>query len=502
MPFNALRERRSFAKLEEVLPPPNLIEVQKESFSWFLREGLGGALKDISPVEDFTGNLALKMAEGLKEYLLRQIHAEGLDATDDGKERIRKATAKMDHSEHGGAPVLGVAARLTAAGALRGARGTSILPAMTTLTPSKLMGAEVKRKEDPRLITGASTYTGDVSLPGLHHVAARGGKTMSKARFGEVITAMVTPFAGDGSMDVRAARALAARLVEHGSDGLVLSGTTGESPTLSIDDKLALFENVLDEVGGRARILAGTGTYDTAESISLTRAAGAIGVDACLVVTPYYSKPPQAGIDMTGTGGSRHLDHSERAHRVVGVAAMARQRDHGVAERQRLRHDAVRSGLELEVAGQTPPHRAGHAFRRAASHLVPIVACDLELGLDGHLDLGQRQQVLEPGLAGHLLQQKPAHLPGICGGGEPGKERVILSGPVLLELLEPGDEGVGLAGHAGRQRSDRTPQRFDECDLGPRDRALPLELVGHGLLRQARLEPAAVVARELPLELG
>ena len=119
---------------------------------------------------------------------------------------------------------------------------------------------------------------------------------MSNARFGEVITAMVTPFAEDGSMDARAARALAARLVEHGSDGLVLCGTTGESPTLSIDDKLALFENVLDEVGGRAKVIAGTGTYDTAESISLTKAAGALGVDACLVVTPYYSKPPQNGL--------------------------------------------------------------------------------------------------------------------------------------------------------------------------------------------------------------
>jgi 4-hydroxy-tetrahydrodipicolinate synthase len=119
---------------------------------------------------------------------------------------------------------------------------------------------------------------------------------MSKARFGEVITAMVTPFAEDGSMDVRAARSLAARLVEHGSDGLVLSGTTGESPTLSLEDKLALFEHVIDEVGGRAKIIAGTGTYDTAESISLTRAAGALGVDACLVVTPYYSKPPQNGL--------------------------------------------------------------------------------------------------------------------------------------------------------------------------------------------------------------
>ena len=119
---------------------------------------------------------------------------------------------------------------------------------------------------------------------------------MSKPRFGEVITAMVTPFAGDGSLDISAARSLAARLVEHGSDGLVLSGTTGESPTLSHDEKLALFENVIDEVGGRAAIIVGTGTYDTKESVSLTKEVGSLGVDACLVVTPYYSKPPQNGL--------------------------------------------------------------------------------------------------------------------------------------------------------------------------------------------------------------
>lgn len=119
---------------------------------------------------------------------------------------------------------------------------------------------------------------------------------MAGARFGQVITAMVTPFADDESFDVKAARSLAAHLVDHGSEGLVLAGTTGESPTLSHDEKLALFENVLEEVGDRASIIAGTGTYDTAETITLTKEATALGVDACLVVTPYYSKPPQNGL--------------------------------------------------------------------------------------------------------------------------------------------------------------------------------------------------------------
>ena len=119
---------------------------------------------------------------------------------------------------------------------------------------------------------------------------------MNKNRFGEVLTAMVTPFSKDGSLDLAAARSLAAYLVDHGSDGLVVCGTTGESPTLTHDEKMALFEAVIEEVGERATIIAGTGTYNTAGSIGLTRDVSNLGVDACLVVTPYYSKPPQNGL--------------------------------------------------------------------------------------------------------------------------------------------------------------------------------------------------------------
>jgi 4-hydroxy-tetrahydrodipicolinate synthase len=107
---------------------------------------------------------------------------------------------------------------------------------------------------------------------------------------------MVTPFGADGSLDVGAARRLARHLVDHGSDGIVVGGTTGEAPTLSKGEKLKMFETVLDEAGGRASVIAGTGTYDTRESVELTREAGALGVAGCLVVTPYYSKPPQNGL--------------------------------------------------------------------------------------------------------------------------------------------------------------------------------------------------------------
>jgi 4-hydroxy-tetrahydrodipicolinate synthase len=113
---------------------------------------------------------------------------------------------------------------------------------------------------------------------------------------GEVLTAIVTPFHPDGSVNVEKFRELAVFLVDHGSDGLVVSGTTGESPTLSDAEKLELFAAAVDAVGDRATVVAGTGSNDTAHSAKLTARAHELGVDAFLVVTPYYNKPPQRAI--------------------------------------------------------------------------------------------------------------------------------------------------------------------------------------------------------------
>jgi 4-hydroxy-tetrahydrodipicolinate synthase len=113
---------------------------------------------------------------------------------------------------------------------------------------------------------------------------------------GEVLTAIVTPFGADGAVNVEKFRELAGYLVDHGSDGIVVAGTTGESPTLTDDEKLELFEAAVDAVGDRATVIAGTGTYDTRHSATMTERADALGVDGFLVVTPYYSKPPQRAI--------------------------------------------------------------------------------------------------------------------------------------------------------------------------------------------------------------
>jgi 4-hydroxy-tetrahydrodipicolinate synthase len=113
---------------------------------------------------------------------------------------------------------------------------------------------------------------------------------------GEILTAIVTPFKADGSLDLDRFRELARYLVENGSDGLVVTGTTGESPTLTDDERFALYAAAVEEVGGSATVVAGTGTYSTAHSIHLTKRADEIGVDGFLIVVPYYSKPPQRAV--------------------------------------------------------------------------------------------------------------------------------------------------------------------------------------------------------------
>ena len=116
------------------------------------------------------------------------------------------------------------------------------------------------------------------------------------AVLGEVLTAIVTPFGRDGSVDFQRFRELAEHLLDRGSDGLVVAGTTGEGPTVTDDERLELFRVAVDTLRGRGTVIANTGTYSTAHSVHLTREAHDIGVDGFLIVTPYYSKPPARGI--------------------------------------------------------------------------------------------------------------------------------------------------------------------------------------------------------------
>ena len=116
------------------------------------------------------------------------------------------------------------------------------------------------------------------------------------AEIGRLLTAMVTPFDEKGDVDFEQAKKLAHALLDSGSDGVVLSGTTGESPTLTTDEKMRLFSEVKQSIGDKGVVIAGTGTYSTAESIDLSQEAEKQGVDGLLLVVPYYNKPPQEGM--------------------------------------------------------------------------------------------------------------------------------------------------------------------------------------------------------------
>jgi len=115
-------------------------------------------------------------------------------------------------------------------------------------------------------------------------------------KLGRLLTAMVTPFDGEGEVDYEQAKRLALALINSGSDGVLITGTTGESPTVSKEEKLRLFSEVKSAVGEKGTVIANTGNYSTAESLKMTKEAEKTGVDACLLVVPYYNKPLQEGL--------------------------------------------------------------------------------------------------------------------------------------------------------------------------------------------------------------
>jgi 4-hydroxy-tetrahydrodipicolinate synthase len=158
---------------------------------------------------------------------------------------------------------------------------------------------------------------------------------MTTQPFGSVLTAMITPFDQAGQVDYQTTFDLARYLVSHGSDGLVVCGTTGESPTLTKEEKLGMFKTVLEAVGDRAVVIAGTGTYNTAESVEATRKAAEIGCHGVMAVTPYYNKPPQEGLyqHFTAVADASDLpvlvyNIPGRTSRLIEVETLARLSQH------------------------------------------------------------------------------------------------------------------------------------------------------------------------------
>ncbi len=156
-----------------------------------------------------------------------------------------------------------------------------------------------------------------------------------EAPFGQVLTAVITPFGDDGSIDYGTFWRLTRFLADHGSDGLVVGGTTGESPTLSKVEKVALFKAAVDAVGDQMKVIAGAGTYDTRESVELAQRAADSGVHGIMAVTPYYSKPPQEGLfrHFTAIADATDLpvmvyNIPSRTCRLIDIDTLVRLADH------------------------------------------------------------------------------------------------------------------------------------------------------------------------------
>ena len=181
-----------------------------------------------------------------------------------------------------------------------------------------------------------------------------------QAPFGRVLTAMVTPLTADGGLDLGRAAELAARLVDQGNDGLVVSGTTGEAPTTTRTEKAELLRAVVDAVGDRAQVLAGVGTNDTAASVELARDAEKAGASGLLAVTPYYSRPPQAGIVAHTLAVAGSTDLPVMLYDIPGRTGVA------------LRHETL-----VELAGHPQVVALKDAKDDLAATARVLAACDL-----------------------------------------------------------------------------------------------------------------------------
>ncbi|HSK56856.1 MAG TPA: 4-hydroxy-tetrahydrodipicolinate synthase [Jiangellales bacterium] len=187
-------------------------------------------------------------------------------------------------------------------------------------------------------------------------------RTVPDRPFGRVLTAMVTPFRADGALDPDAAQKLAAHLVDHGHDGLVVSGTTGESPTTSDEEKEVLLRAVLEAVGDRARVVAGVGTNDTRHTIEGARRAEAAGAHGLLVVTPYYSKPPQAGLLAHFTAVADASALPVMLYDIPGRSAVAVARDTMLRAAEHERIVAVKDATGDLAAGAEVMAETGLAY--------------------------------------------------------------------------------------------------------------------------------------------
>ena len=227
--------------------------------------------------------------------------------------------------------------------------------------------------------------------------------------FGRVLTAMVTPFGSDGGLDLDRAASLAAALVDQGNDGLVVSGTTGESPTTSDAEKADLVRAVVDAVGDRAQVIAGVGTNDTRHTVELARDAAKAGATGLLVVTPYYSKPPQEGLIAHTTTVADSTDLPVMLYDIPGRTGVALSHDTLLRLSEHPRIVANKDAKGDVFAAQRVMAECDLAYYSGDDTLnLPLLALGAVgfVSVTGHLIAGRHRQMLEAFLAGDVQRAR------------------------------------------------------------------------------------------------
>ncbi|WP_030062418.1 MULTISPECIES: 4-hydroxy-tetrahydrodipicolinate synthase [Streptomyces] len=230
--------------------------------------------------------------------------------------------------------------------------------------------------------------------------------------FGRVLTAMVTPFTADGGLDLDGAQRLATHLVDSGNDGIVVNGTTGESPTTSDDEKARLVRAVVEAVGDRAHVVAGVGTNNTHHSIELARQAQAAGAHGLLAVTPYYSKPPQEGLYRHTVAVADATELPVMLYDIPGRSGVALGQELLVRLGEHPRIVANKDARGDVAAAAWAVARADLAWYSGDDILtLPLLSIGAVgvVSVVGHLAAGELKAMIEAYLAGNVAKATAIH---------------------------------------------------------------------------------------------
>jgi 4-hydroxy-tetrahydrodipicolinate synthase len=283
--------------------------------------------------------------------------------------------------------------------------------------------------------------------------------TTPDAPFGRVLTAMVTPFTPDGAVDLDGAQVLARHLVDAGNDGLVVNGTTGEAPTTTDDEKADLVRAVVEAVGDRCAVVAGVGTSSTEHSTALARAAATAGAHGLLLVTPYYNKPPQAGVIAHVERVASSTDLPVLLYDIPGRTGLAIETSTLVQLAAHPQVVGVKDAkLDLEATSWVLARADLAYYSGQDGWTLPLLAVGAVgvVGTSTHLTAGPTRELVEAFLAGDVVRARALHtrlLPAYSGIFRTQgtilvkaalRELGLPGGPVRLPLVDATPEQVAV----------------------------------------------------------